>query len=53
MDLKTKLLYFAVIGLVANGVLYFFGIWIPKLLFAAIACLIVGYLFPSDTSANM
>ncbi|HSH93663.1 MAG TPA: hypothetical protein VK968_05925 [Roseimicrobium sp.] len=53
MDLKSKLLWFGIVGCVGNGIMYLCGFWMPKLLFAAIACLIVGFCLPSDTSANM
>ncbi len=53
MDLKGRLLFLAFFGLAVNGVLYFFHVWMPYLLALAIACLIVGFLLPSDNSSNM
>lgn len=53
MDLKSKLMWFGVVGIAGNGIMYLCGFWMPKLLFAAIACLLVGFFVPADNSANM
>ncbi len=50
--MKGKLIAFGLFGLVVNAFLYFRGGWMPMLLFAAIACLIVGFCLPSDDSSS-
>ena len=53
MELKGRLLFLATLGLLANGILYCVGLWMPYLLATAIACLIVGFLLPSDDASKM
>ena len=53
MELKGRLLWFATLGILANGIFYFMGFWMPKLLIVSIAFLIVGYVLPSDDASKM
>jgi hypothetical protein len=53
LDFRGKLIFWGVFGLVVNGILYFNGLWMPKLLFAAIAMLMVSLFISSDNSDTM
>jgi hypothetical protein len=51
--MRGKLFLLGAFGLGINAFLYFRGGWMPMLLFAAIACIIVGILVPGDDSSSM
>jgi len=51
--MRGKLFAFGIFGLGINTFLYFRGGWMPMLLFAAIACIIVAICLPGDDSSSM
>jgi hypothetical protein len=52
--MRAKMIFFGLFGLVVNGILYLFGLWMPKLLIVAVALLFVALVFiPPDDAANM
>ena len=50
--MRTRLFLFGAFGLGINAFLYFRGGWMPMLLFASIACIVVGVFLPSDDSSS-
>ena len=50
--MRGKLIAFGIFGLVINAFLYFRGGWMPTLLIAALACLVVAIFLPSDNSSS-
>jgi hypothetical protein len=51
LDLKGKLRFWAIFGLLLNGALHFIDMWMPKLLIVSILVLILT-LFMKDDSAE-
>jgi hypothetical protein len=50
--MRGKLVTFGIFGLGINAYLYFRGGWMPMLLIAAVACLVVAIFMPSDNSSS-
>jgi hypothetical protein len=51
--MRTRLILFGVFGLGINAFLYTRGGWMPMLLFASIASIIVGLFLPGDNSTDI
>lgn len=53
LDLRGKLRFWAVFGLLLNGGLYFTGFWMPKLLFVSIGLLIITLFMKEDSAEDI
>lgn len=53
LDLKGRLRFWAMLGLLLNGTLYFFGVWMPKLLILSVLVFILTLFMKDDTAEDI
>jgi hypothetical protein len=53
LELRGRLTFWGVFGLVVNGVIFFMGLWIPVLLFVSIGLLLLAMVMKSDDSTDI
>ncbi|MFM7181356.1 MAG: hypothetical protein ACKO2G_07835 [Verrucomicrobiales bacterium] len=53
LGIRGKLIFWGTFGLLVNGVLYVMGMWMPKLLFAAVGMFLVALFVKGDSSTDL
>lgn len=53
LDLKGRLRFWCIVGMVLNGALYFIGLWMPKVLIASFFVLMLTFLMKSDSAEDI
>lgn len=52
-DLRGKLIFWGIFGLVLNGLMALFGYWMPRMCFMALGLLLVGLCIRSESSTDL